>query len=114
MTPERQSCEFQARRRGFNVLYAFALNSEVDGRVLPEARWGFYPVDAALWVRLGALQDQPVLGHHDFAGSSQVEEEYRSRDAAFCAHFVVDSADRSGSLSDHRADGHGGGKFLMF
>ncbi len=98
---------------GFNVFYVFALNSEVDlfRLILQECRRVIYPVDAAVGVGVWALQDQPVIGHHDFSGCSQVDEEYVTGDAAAGADFVVFSSDWSGSLCDHRAAGHRGGKF---
>lgn len=40
-----------------------------------------------------------------------MDEEYFSRDAAPGADTVLLSSVRSGSLSDYRAAGHGGGKF---
>ena len=98
---------------GFNVFYVFALNSEVDlsGFVFQECRRVIYPVDAAVGVGVWALQEQPVIGHHDFSGCSQVDEEYFSGDAAAGADIVVFTSDWSGSFCDHRAAGHGGGKF---
>lgn len=98
---------------GFNVFYVLALNSEVDlpvfGLILQESRRGIYPVDAAVGVGVWALQDQPVIGHHGFSGS-HVDEEYVWDDAA-AADIVVFTSDWSGSVCDHRAAGHWGGKF---
>ena len=76
-------------------------------------------MDAAVGVGVWALQEQPVIGHHDVSGCSQVHEEYFSGDAAAAAavaaaagaHIVVVTSDRSGSFCDHRAAGHRGGKF---
>lgn len=79
------------------------------GKILQECLRVIYPVDAAVGVGVSALQDQPVIGHHDFPGSSQVDEEYFTGDAAVGADVVVVTSDWSSSVSDYRAAGHWGG-----
>lgn len=81
--------------------------------------WFIPRMDAAVGVDIWAQQDQPVLGHHEFSGSPQVDEEYLPWDAAAApaaagAGLVFSASDRSGSFADDRAAGHGGGKFLSY